>query len=57
MSMSSRTTLRDRLLSSGDAFKHSHTPLHELIALNVYQVSAWQAVLSDEDWLLVPLQV
>ncbi len=55
--MSRYTPLSDCLLSAGNAFKDGHALLHELIGLNVQQISARQAMLGDKDWLLVPLNV
>lgn len=57
LSVSCNTTFRDSLLAASDALKYSHTLLHQLIALNVYQVGAGQPVLSDEDRLFVSLNI
>lgn len=51
------TALSDCLFSTGNTLKDGHALLHELISLNVQQIGARQAVLSDEDWLFVPLNV
>src|SRR5688572_3331331 len=51
------TTLGDRLFSARDALEHGHALLHELEALNVHEVGARQAVLRDENRLLVPLNI
>jgi len=50
-------TLSDCLFSTGNTLKNCHALLHELISLNVQKIGTWQAVLSDEDWLLVPLDI
>ena len=55
--MGSYTTLRHGLLATGDAFKDGHALLHELIGLNVQEVGAWEAMLGNKNWLLVPLNV
>ena len=55
--MGRRATLSDRLFSAGNAFKDSHALLHKLLGLNVEQIGAWQAMLGDENWLLIPLDI
>ena len=55
--MGRRAALGNCLLSAGNAFKDGHALLHELIGLNVQQIGARQAMLSNENWLLVPLDV
>ena len=57
MRMGRYAALGDCLLSTGNAFKDGHALLHELVSLNVQQIGTWQAVLSDENWLFVPLDV
>ena len=57
LGMSCNSTFSDSLLAASDAFKYGHTLQHQFIALNVYQVGAWQPVLSDEDGLFVALDI
>lgn len=53
--MRCHASFRDRLLTAGDTLKQGHTPLRELMALNVHRVGAGQSVLGDENGLFVPL--
>ncbi len=55
--VSCHATLGNRLLSACDSLEHGHALLHELKALNVHEVGTRQAVLRDEDRLLVPLNI
>ncbi len=55
--MSCNSAFRDSLLTASDALKYGHTLQHQFIALNVYQVGAWQPVLSDENRLFVSLDI
>jgi hypothetical protein len=55
--MGSYTTLSHGLLTASDAFKDGHALLHELIGLDVQEVGAWEAMLSNKNWLFVPLNV
>ena len=55
--MGRHATLGNRLFPSGNALKYGHTLLHELVGLDVHQVCTGQAVLGDEDGLLVPIDV
>ena len=57
LSVSRYTSLSNRLFTTGDAFKDGHALLHELIGLNVQEVSARKTMLRDENGLLVPLDV
>ncbi len=57
LSVSDYTPLSYCLLSPGNTFQECHALLHELIALNVHKVCAWQTMLGNEDWLLIPLDV
>src|SRR5690606_19905814 len=53
----SHATFGNRLLPACDTLEHGHALLHELEALNVHEVRARQAMLRDQDRLLVPLDV
>lgn len=55
--MGSSPTLSNSLFPTGDAFEDRHALLHELESLDVQQISAGKAMLSDENWLLVALDV
>ena len=55
--MSGDSAFGDRVLSTRNAFEHGHALLHELIALDVHEVRARQAVLRYENRLLVSFDV
>lgn len=55
--MSDHATLGNGLLPAGDPFQHGHALLHELISFDIHEVGAGQAVLRDENRLLVPLDI
>jgi len=55
--MRSHATLCNCLFASSNSLEHSHALLHEQIALYVNEVGAGQAMLSDENGLLVALDV
>jgi len=55
--MGGRTAFCHCLFAAGDTFKNTHALLHELIGLDIHQIGAWQAVLSDQDGLTALLKV
>ncbi len=57
LSVSNYTPLSDCLFSPRNTLQKRHALLHELIALNIDKVRAWQTMLGNEDGLLVPLNV
>ena len=57
LSMGRYAALSDCLLPTSNALKDGYALLHELIGLNVQEIGAREAVLGNEDWLFVPLDV
>ena len=55
--MGCRAAFRQSLLTTGNAFKDGHALLHELISLDIQNVGAWQAMLGNENWFFVPLNI
>ena len=51
------TPLFDRLLTTRDSFQKAHAPLQRLVRLHVYEVRTRQAVLRDQNRLLIPLEL
>ncbi len=51
------SVFRNGDLATSDAFEDGHALLLELVTLDVNQVGAWQAVLGDQDRLLVAFNV
>ena len=49
--------LGDGHLPSGNSFEHRQALLEQLVSLDIDEVSAGQAVLGNEDWLLVPFEI
>lgn len=55
--MGCHPALSQRLLPTGNTFKDGHALLHELISLNIQEIGAWQAMLGNENWLFIPLNI
>ena len=55
--MAQGPALGDRHFTARDALEDSHPCLLQLVGFHVHQVGTGQAMLGDQDWLLVPLDI
>jgi len=55
--MGNGTVFLNGLLATGNTFKQTHAPLQRLICGDIDEICAWHAVLRDQDWLAIALQL